>query len=125
MWTREILPFIASLVAVTLWSLLSAPQLLRPFGVSISINPKKRKNLTWDLRQSMLMGAVVWGVGMIIFGITDTFIIWRLSGNPSDRPTIAGFGVLVLKWTLGGVVFGFFTFLSNGKRSESQPNRKP
>jgi hypothetical protein len=124
MWTREILPFVAALVAIALWSFLMIPLLLRLLGVPISMNPRKRGKLKWDLRQSMLFGVLVWGVGMIIANVTNKYISWKLTGTPSDQLTLLGFGRLVLTWTLGGVLFGLFMCLNN-KQSGVQPNREP
>ena len=59
---------------------------------------------------------------MILFGVTYSYITGKLSGPPSDRLTLLSFGGLVLKWTLGGVLFGLFTYLVNGKRSSNQAN---
>jgi hypothetical protein len=120
MWIHDFLPELAAFTAVALWSLLSAPLLIRLLGVPISINPIKRGKLKWDLRQSLLIGVVVFGVGMILFGVTYKYFTWKLTGNPSDQLTLLGFRGLVLKWSLGGVFFGLLMRLTNGNQSGDQ-----
>jgi hypothetical protein len=125
MWTRQILPYLAALIAITVWSFLLTPLILRLSGVPVSINPRKRGKLRWDLRQSMLFGVVGWGVGMTFFGLTEKYVTWKLSGIPSDQPTLAGFGGLAIKWTLGGFLFGLLMYLANGKRNDDQLDGHP
>jgi hypothetical protein len=122
MWTRENLPYAYALIPMLLWIWLGAPLLLRPFGVSIPLNPLRKRKLRWNLLQSMLWGALAWGLGMSFFGLTATYCSWKLSGIPSDQPTLAGFGALIIKWTVLGLFVGLFTGLLNGKQSGDQPN---
>ena len=124
MWIRDFLPELTAFAALVLWFWLLVPLILRPFGVSIqiTINLWKRKQQKLGLRASMLFGVLGFGVGMIIFGVTLTYVRWKLHGNLSDQPTFASFAGLVLKWAIFGVVFGLFMHLVNGKRSGDQPD---
>jgi hypothetical protein len=116
--THLILPSFIALVPSMLWVSLLGPLLLRSPGVPVPLNWQERKHMQMRLDQSVLLGVIGWGVGVMIFHMTSVCIRWSLYRTPADQPTIWRFAEVVLQWTLAGIVFGLFTAYPKRKQNE-------
>lgn len=116
--------FLLAIPLPTLWLLFGVPLLSRLFGVSMPLNPRKRRAVMLDPNQSllqavMLYGVLSWGVAMFLFTTSNRYFQWRLLHNPSDQLSVQAIVLGACTWIGGGALFGLLLGFDAGRQTKS------
>jgi hypothetical protein len=114
------LPF----VLLIFWMVFVVQLIFSLFGVSLPLNPFKRRQVKLSLSQSIFLNGIFgYSAGMFLFTTSLEYFDWKLNGASPDHLT---FGRIVLNaslWLAFGFVFGCMAYALQKKGQE--PSRPP
>jgi hypothetical protein len=122
---REIPVFVLALMPALIWIVFALPIVYRLRGISLPLNPLKRRNVRLSADDSVLLkGIAGFGVSLAVFHLAGCYFRWTLYGRPIDRPTwqtvidAVGIGVF------SGIVFGLWEGFRDARESLNKQTPK-
>jgi hypothetical protein len=120
---REVPVFILALIPALAWVVFLLPVVFRVWGISLPLNPLKRKNVILSADQRVfLQGVAGFGVSLSIFHLACCYFRWALYGHLEDRPSgqtlVDALGVGIFS----GILFGLLTGIQDAR---GELNKRP
>jgi len=119
MITPQTLSLALPFLLLVLWIVFVVPPLSILFGVSLPLNPFKRRHVRLSLSQSIFLGGILsYGAGMFILTTSLEYFDWKLAGSPIPLT----FGRIILNvslWLAFGYIFGLLSYVFQKNGSET------
>ena len=116
MIARQVLSVLIPISLAAVWILFVPPLLFRLFGISLPLNPWKRRRIKLSLAQGVfLTGILSYGAAIFIATATLEYFDWKLTGG-SPAPLNSGRLIFhFFLWPALGAFYGWAVYPWQGK----------
>jgi hypothetical protein len=122
---REVPVIILALIPALAWAVFLLPIVFRLWGISLPLNPLKRRNLRLNADERVfLQGVAGYGVTLSLFHLGCCYFRWALYRHLVDRPSGQTFIDALGVGVFSGIIVGLFTGIQDARGQLNERPRK-